>query len=120
MGVFDTKVETRTPAQVIADRMRASARRISSMVASEYDLNYDLWWKGEVNPIEIAEALGTDAYPLLLASSTTLAVSGKADRLKSIPDAFSYVVNPDGSVTVTAVPQPEPDPIPDSLTGGSS
>lgn len=114
--MFRTIPETRE--QIIARNVNAindAASRLFAIYRDGYtNLYWMLWNNPQCTPTEILEALGTDAIALFIASAKASA------HLKDINPDFTppetdwtFVINPDGSVTPTApVPPVLPEPIP--------
>jgi hypothetical protein len=69
------------------------------------DKMYNHFWNNpEVTPAELMAVYGTDGFLLfskMSSFSSAVKVIDPAYEVPTVPDKYEYVVNPDGSVTIT-------------------
>lgn len=107
MALTDHTPDARTPAQQIANLVRNSIPRQADQIERAYKLNYErIWNTPGVDPVDVLAELGPAAGPIFALTNQIMYLARPA-ALMSIPSKYTYVVNEDGTITLTLVVQPD-------------
>jgi hypothetical protein len=91
---------------VAATRIVSSANQLNKAMTANYVSSYNaVWHNPTATPEQVVAALGTNAakvFQLSVALCTLLVQAGATDIPTSVPTGWTYVVNADGTVVLTA------------------
>lgn len=98
----------------LADRLLDQSVRLTAVMFDKF------WNNPAVTPAEMAAAYGAHAYTLFVKLATFQQMLQAIDPeyvVLEVPAKWEYVINQDGTVTITekVVPPPEPEPEPEPL-----
>jgi hypothetical protein len=98
----------------LAERLMDQSVRLTAVMFDKF------WNNPAVTPAEMSAAYGTNAYALFVKLATFQAMLQAIDPsyvAVVVPEKWEYVINQDGTVTITekVVPPPEPEPEPGPL-----
>jgi hypothetical protein len=94
-------------AEIVAVRMKQSARRTFTSFVREYEQGCQRFWQNSnATPQEISDALGTECaevFQLHGALKASILAVAPDTELTDVNDLGAFTVNPDGTVTITRV-----------------
>lgn len=108
MSIFTT--DSVTPAQQVAQRVKLDSENFFKSLVQFYNREYQAVWNNRTaNPVDIVAAMGQDGVKAFTLSASLAAFINSIQAnavVATMPNAWTYAANQDGSVTLTPVNPP--------------
>lgn len=117
MSILDSRPNFNPPIELIVAKLKKRAYNQFRSLIDEYETGLrDFWRNKYYTPQELCDALGPEASELFILHGTIkhVILSVKPEQtLTSVDDYGAFIVNQDGTITITSdvplVPEPSPE-----------